>query len=204
MGAADATPGLSTYEKKKRKEHLENLTKTHADITAIGAKTLGKLKREAEHNSARTLWTGGVGIAAGIAAGALVVASPANVVWVTALTGIGAGTLSFQTRAALEGMSREAVARVYNDTLTKLTLYETQFEASYELLWANQTIYLPGIWDAEAAKAEVSLEKYRSAAMLVSLPSATEDATAIMQRQVELMEQFVQMRENIKKLTEGK
>jgi len=195
---SDAKP--SEQDIAERQKYLDKLEKSHEDINALARKTLGHLKRQANNNSKLTLATGGVGIASGIAAGALVVASPANAVWVAALTGVGAGALSFQTRAALEGFSRDAVARVYNDTITRMAAADTQYQASYQELVANKTTWTDAKWDEVAGAAEVSLQKYRSAATLVALPSGTEEVETLKQRNVELTSQLDQLQKQLDKI----
>ena len=106
---------------------------------------------------------------AGVAAAVLVAASPANAATVAGLTAFGSGVTGFQTMAAAEGISREAVARVHATQLDHARKAESAFQAEYLKL----VITAPETdWESAARAAESALMRLSSAAMLVSLPEA--------------------------------
>ncbi len=188
-------------EVKRRAARIGELDSTYTATKKDAAKTLRRLEQQADHHGKIAVGTGGVGIAAGIAAGALVVASPANAVWVAALTGVGTGALSFQTRMALEGFSRDAVAQVYNDTITRMREADGEYLAAIKVLISHKEDWAAGKWDAEEAKAAQALGRFSSAASIVPLPAGSAEVESLKQKNVELNTKIEELQRKVEELS---
>lgn len=194
--AAEVSPELKVarlkYIEKKQSEFLEIMT--------VIDKKLDDLRRTADKNSALTLWTGGAGIASGVAATTLAVASPANVVWVAGLSAFGTGVLTFQTRAALEGYSRDAVARVYNQTITKIQKSTSQIGADFEFL--RQYVDLTGdVFDKRAGELDGRIVSLYSTAILTPLiVGADQDVEELKRRNAEILKKLEDAQKQIDEL----
>jgi len=161
---------------------------------------LDELRRTADNRSNLTLFTGGAGIASGVAATTLAVASPANVVWVAGLSAFGTGVLSFQTRAALEGFSRDAVARVYNDTITRTQGTIAQIGADFEFL-RQHVDSLDDSFDKRAGELDNRIVSLRSAAILTPLIIGTDqDIEELKKRNVEILKQLEETQKQVDEL----
>ena len=191
---------LTQDDQNQRKQYLTELDASYTKITGIAEKTLKQLHKEADHYSRLTLGTGVVGIGASIAAGALVVASPANAVWVAVFTGIGAGSISFQTRTALEGFSRDSVAQIYNDTLSKLNTSASEFQSGYYSLKVLQSSSKRSEWFEAAARSEKALQNYYVTALLLPLPTSSASAEQLKQQNEAFKKQLDDLNAAIDKL----
>ncbi len=115
---------LTSADLSDRGKDIAALRTWYHEVSKNAAEVQDDMRKEADLFSATHLTVGGVGVAAGIAAAALVVASPANAVWVSALSGTAAGAAGYQTSLATQGLSREAVAeayKAYSETFTNST-----------------------------------------------------------------------------------
>jgi hypothetical protein len=183
--------------KEKRLQYIDNQRSEYQKIMDKIDSKLDDLRRTAEKNSTVTLWTGGAGIASGVAATTLVVASPANAVWVAGLTAFGTGVMTFQTRAALEGYSRDAVARVYNEIIAKIQDATSQIGVDFEFLRSN--VESTGdVFDKRAGELDQRIIRLHTAAILTPLIVGTDqDIEELKRRNVELQSQI----DEIKKKT---
>lgn len=103
-----------------------------------------------------------VGIAAGIAATALVVASPANAAWVAALTGVSSGAATYTLASSNEGFTRRDAISYQNnikqktqDSLKKVNCAELEVAK----LSANE-----GQWEDKIKKMQDAINDLRIAA----------------------------------------
>lgn len=182
-----------------RAAHEVELQKKFEEISNQAQVTLRGLQRKADNYSELTLGTGAVGIGAGVAAGALVVASPANIVWVTALTGIGAGAVSFQTRTALEGFSRDVVARVYNETLVKLNSHAKEFGDAAAKMRASHNDTDTSAWNTAQGQAVAALVNLQTAALLIPIATGPSDTAELKKQNEELLAALKQIQGAIEK-----
>lgn len=111
---------LNATDAENRAKDIKAIREWYGEVSRNAATVQADMRKEADVFSATNLGIGGTGIAAGVAASALVVASPANAVWVAALSGAAASAAGYQTSLATQGLSRQAVAEAYE-------LYNTSF-----------------------------------------------------------------------------
>lgn len=121
-----------------RDKYINWINKSYAEFQNGYDWTMDELNKQAVGSSLVRIGTTGSGIAAGIAATALVVASPANAVWVAGLGGFSTGILGIQSVVTREGYSKVAFARVLKKYKEKLDKLLVEYNKSYtELLKAK-------------------------------------------------------------------
>lgn len=185
---------------QKREQYIEKKHSEFTQIMNVLNNKLEELRNKADNNSNLTLWSGGLGVASGVAATTLVVASPANAIWVTGLSTFGTGVLTFQSRAALEGYSRDAVARVYNQIITKISQASILIGNDFEFL--RQNVKSSGDdFDERAGELDKRIIELHSAAILTPLiVGIDQDIAELKRTNAEIKEMLDQAQKDINEL----
>jgi len=150
-----------------------------------------KMYEVANGNSRNSLIVSGIGIASGLAASVVLVASPANAVWAAGLSGVATGTLGFQTRLAQEAFTRAAVSREYTRLKSEFDNGANEFSAGMTLLVSYQSdTSTQGTtkWNEGVAKVENGLSRMDRVLIYQFFPMAIDDdLTAIKERDEEIL-----------------
>ena len=158
-----------------RDKQLDDLSAEYTKALPEAQGRLNTLKGQADRRSGATLGTSLAGIASGITAGVLLVASPANAVWAAAFTGFGTGVLSFQAQMFNEGYSRQTIARIYEDTMNKMAAANEQYETNRHFLVQGKDTLSTDDWNRYLALASGAIIKMHAATIFVPLPIGTPD-----------------------------
>ena len=168
-----------------RDKQLNDLSAEYTKALTEAQGRLNTLKGQADRRSGATLLTSVAGIASGITASVLLVASPANAVWAAAFTGFGTGVLTFQTEMFNEGYSRQTIARIYQDTMNKMVAANEQYETNSNSLVQGKLTLSANDWNNHLALASGAIIKMHAATIFVPLPIATPEDIAELKKQVE-------------------
>ena len=180
--------------KTDRNAELKKLKEEYNSASTKAEESLNNLKKRADKRSGGMLWTSAAGIASGLTASVLLVASPANAVWAAAFTGFSTGILAFQDQLSEEGYSRLAVARIHETTqktiidantkyLTNVLILQTRIEGSNALSKEDWNKYLALAWEAIA--------EMTSAARFTSMSMGTSaDVQQIKKQNEEILEKL--------------
>lgn len=189
-----SSKNLTNELKVARLQYLEKKQFEFFKIMKIIDIKLEKLRCTADKNSAITLLTGGAGIASAVAATTLAVASPANTVWVAGLSAFGSGVMTFQMRAALEGYSRDAVARAYTETIAKIGETTAQIGADFDFLRKNIES-TDDRFDKRAGELDEKIIKLYTASVLTPLIAGTDqDIEDLKRRNAEIQQQLKELK----------
>lgn len=150
---------------ENRSQQYNVLMMRYAEYVEYSARVLHQVEEDGEYNARLTLGVGVGGTLSGIAAAALVVASPANAVWVATFSGLSAGAVGFQTNAALQGFSREAKVAVYNELRGELKAAQAEVDAAFDKLNQALTDPDPQIWQQAVLRTSQKLNMLRAAAL---------------------------------------
>jgi len=215
LKAGDIPSGVPLKAEEKLK-FLKSVDNCYSQINDRAVWRLNRLKWEADNYSIAKLSLDGVGIGCGIAAAALIVASPANAVWVAALGGVTTGVVGFQSRSAGEGFARDAALRVYDESKEKMenaaNAYLVQYENLAKLTPKDDN---DAEWRVAAAGAVSALLKYYNAVVFVSLPRGLpedveklkrlqEDQKRIQDEQNKNIQELLKMRQQMQGGTQPK
>jgi len=193
----------STKLLEERNKYLSEIQVAHKSIQKEAAALFEEIRSSADNNSETSLTVSGIGIASGIAATALVVASPANAVWVAGLSGVSTGALGYQTRLAQEGFTRDAVYREFERLASEYKTANSEFGEALSILKSNVNTTDFKKWDEGVALAEKSLKEMESTVTLKYLPTGlAEDLEKIKNRDEEILKQIKILQEENKKLKE--
>lgn len=137
-------PGAAQVENELRiyQTRLEQITRMRVDAETIYQTFLARMKELGEKGNdlgRGEFWLGMGGLTAGIAAAALTVASPANAVWIAALSGFAGGVAGMKTLAKDSGFTKAQIVAMqqtaYDDFVQ--TYADLNFGQLYTLLDAN-------------------------------------------------------------------
>ena len=174
-----------------RNNYITGLKATHKSIENKASKLFEEIRDLADQNSETSLAVSTVGILSGITATALVVASPANSVWVAGFTGASTGALGYQTRLAQEGFTRDAVQREFERLASEYKAANAEFGEALAILQVNLNSTDLTEWNGGIAKAEKSLNEMETLVTLGYLPAGiVEDLEKIKMRDEEILNQI--------------
>jgi hypothetical protein len=177
-----------------RNTYIISLKMTHKLIEKRAISLFNELRSLANKKSITSLSVSTVGVLSGIAATTLLVASPANIIWVTGLTGLSTGALGYQTRLAQEGFSREAVQREFEKIASEYKDANSEFGDALAILQANLNSTNVTDWNLGVSKAEKSLSTMETLTTLGYLPKGTqEDLNKIKAKDEEILNQIKQL-----------
>jgi hypothetical protein len=187
-----------------REKYLADIKQEFIDLDKLGNESLNGLLTKADRNSRTSIAVGTLGALSGITAGVLLVASPANAVWAAAFTGFGTGALGFQTRMAMEGYSRPAIARLFTNAILRCEKAKAEFLTAYNTLVSLKGNPDSEQWDKNAGAAELALLKLRSEVLRVSLPMGEEE-DLVWQRKAmeEFSTQLNQVQQTVNEIKKG-
>jgi len=190
-------------EPQMRQEFLDKLNRAYVQINNNANKLLKRMALQADGNTTFRLCLDGAGIGCAIAAGALIVASPANAVWVAALNGVTAGVLAFEASTRQEGVSRDAIVRMYDKAVGDIKqageTYLTRYE---ELVKETGKANNDDKWRDAAAAALSALLKYNHTVMYFPLSyGAAEDLQKLKDAQTVFEQELDKFGKMIKDLT---
>ena len=115
---------LSPVEEEKRNQRLDRIAGLEKRKVALDydfRKTYKELRGEANTYGRGKFWLGTGGLCAGIAAAALTAASPANAVWIAALSGLAGGVAGMNTLSEDTGFSKKQIVAIQTDVFKEYT-----------------------------------------------------------------------------------
>ncbi|MBI3877301.1 MAG: hypothetical protein HY300_15315 [Verrucomicrobia bacterium] len=136
----------------ERKTAVEDMEKQMVLNHDAYVKELEQVVGRANKYGGEKVWLGRAGLASGIAAGALIVANPANAVWVAALTGFAGGVAGFSAVSESEGYSKVLLIRNASEINAKVANAYTNFTTAtlWEMALTNERDQVK--WETEWSK----------------------------------------------------
>jgi len=172
---------------EERKRTLEALKTQYLYAFSLASDRLNTLKTQADRRTQFTVGTSLAGIASGLTATVLLVASPANAVWASGFAGFSTGVLGFQSQMYEEGYSRQTIARIYEATMNKMVAAYEEYGTNYSALEKGIDDLEPDKWNEHLSLASGAIVKLHAASVFVPLPmGAAEDIAELKKSNAEL------------------
>ncbi|MCW5556096.1 MAG: hypothetical protein KIS67_28565 [Verrucomicrobiae bacterium] len=159
-----ATRRLEAYERlQKEKSALDTKFSVAFDDNQAQAAKIGR-------------WKTGIGIsgiASGIAASALIVASPANAVWVSVLSGYAGGVAGMNSVFDNNGYSREQIAALETTVVQEYAAVSAEINLEVLFALANDVATTSEKWLEELGKQNRAMTRLRALALTLKIPTGS-------------------------------
>jgi hypothetical protein len=152
-----------------REQFIKELSDGYEKLTVIAKENIEYYENRAKRYGSYSLAFTAGAICAGISVAALVAASPANAVWVAALSGASTGILSYQVFTEGAGYSREKWVELHNAAIKEIVDKETAYLTAFYKLKLSLAAGGDN-WDQLAAETSKAFAELRSVVVFKKIP----------------------------------